>query len=463
MSLRKEDKHVAWCSMRILVLAFRNPALQINGTAIRTYNMSRLLARVHDVDILFVDAQRGSGTVEADMAIFGHVSAHRVGLWHRALNITRALFTGEAIQLHYFQCPDVRHWIRQHRTRYDAAMCFHIRMAPYLDDFPGWRVIDMIDATSLLYRQGRHHAPLPWKWIYAWEQETLQRAELRAVNSFDRVIISSAYDRDYLLSLGAAPRADRISVCPNGVDEHLLHAPIQHTEDRVVFVGNMKYPPNFTAVIRFCKECWPAVRHAMPQANFFIVGHSPPATVRGLGRIPGVHVTGFVDDPSDYLTRAAVVVAPLTFTAGIQNKVLEAMAAGKPVVASPVAVRGIEGKPGTHYVVASNSEETAAAVVDLLGNPTRRRSIGTAARDLVCQRYRWELQADVVLKAFAPATRPREPGHRPSQYFIPPPPPPTVSSPTGEETTMRRVLATNNILPVRDTHNGRNNTHTAPG
>ena len=388
--------------MRILTLAFRNPLLQINGTSIRTYNIARLVARKHEVDLFFVDLDPVDAKPMVDTTIFGRISAHQVSWVRRAVNIASSIVRKKPIQLNYFQCSDAQRWIRQNKDYYDAALCFHIRMMPYLDDFAGWRVLDMIDATSLLYNQGWKLAPQPWKTIYTWEQEKLRQTELQALTSFNRILISSAYDREYLLKQKEGLSLESITVCPNGVDDRLLQLSGSETTDSIVFVGTMSYPPNSTAVIHFCKECWPTIHRAKPWMKFFIVGHSPPLAVRMLNRIDGVYVTGFVNNHHDYLRRAVLVISPLTFATGIQNKVLEAMAAGKPVVVSPVAIRGINGKSGIHYIVAASSEEFIRAVIDLLNDRTRCNIIGAAARDLIRQKYRWDLHADIVHNALVP-------------------------------------------------------------
>jgi glycosyltransferase involved in cell wall biosynthesis len=159
----------------------------------------------------------------------------------------------------------------------------------------------------------------------------------------------------------------------------------------IVFTGQMDYAPNITAVTRFAHDSLPAIRARFPSVTFAIVGRAPTPAVQSLVALPGVTVTGAVDDVRGWLAAAAVVVAPLDLARGIQNKVLEAMAMARPVVASPAAFEGIEATPGRDLIVAEPADE-AAAVIDLLGDIAKASAIGAAARARVVAGYAWERQ-----------------------------------------------------------------------
>jgi glycosyltransferase involved in cell wall biosynthesis len=180
-------------------------------------------------------------------------------------------------------------------------------------------------------------------------------------------------------------------VLRNGVDLEQFHPdPAAAEPGHLVFTGVMNYYPNAEGCVWFVREVLPLVRERVPGVRFSIVGAHPTPEVRRLAAEPGVEVTGFVDDTRDWLRRAAVAVAPLRIARGIQNKVLEAMAMGLPVVGTSPATRGVEAEPGTHYEVADDAAAFAAAVCRLLDDADARRRLGAAARAFVEDHYDWE-------------------------------------------------------------------------
>jgi glycosyltransferase involved in cell wall biosynthesis len=181
-------------------------------------------------------------------------------------------------------------------------------------------------------------------------------------------------------------------VLRNGVDlEHYRPAPEQAEPGHLVFTGVMDYFPNIDGCVHFVREVLPRVRSEFPDARFTIVGSRPTPEVLRLAETPGVTVTGFVDDTRDWLRRAAVSVAPLRIARGIQNKVLEAMAMGLPVVGTTPATQGVEANAGRDLVVADEPAEQAHAVRALLRDPERARRMGAAARSFVETTYDWEV------------------------------------------------------------------------
>ncbi|RME68267.1 MAG: glycosyltransferase, partial [Alphaproteobacteria bacterium] len=157
----------------------------------------------------------------------------------------------------------------------------------------------------------------------------------------------------------------------------------------VAFTGAMDYWANVDAVSWFVSGVWPRLRAVHPHARFFIVGGKPAAAVQALARQPGVVVTGRVDDVRPYLKAADVAVAPMRVARGVQNKVLEAMAMGLPVVTTPAGLEGIDARAGEHLLVAADAGAFAQAVLDMLADAKRAAAIGQAARARAVARYGW--------------------------------------------------------------------------
>jgi glycosyltransferase involved in cell wall biosynthesis len=192
----------------------------------------------------------------------------------------------------------------------------------------------------------------------------------------------------------------RVEVIPNGVDTGFFDpaaVPPDAAARAVVFVGDMAYFPNQDAVTSFAAQVLPAVRQAVPDTPFLIVGRNPGRKVRELEKIPGVTVTGFVSDVRHYLAQSAVSVAPFSIAAGIQNKILEAMSYGLPVVATPRAAQGLSPLVAGAVRTASSPGEMAAAIVQLLCDPQAARQAGLEGRRRVSREYGWDAAIEKLL------------------------------------------------------------------
>ena len=168
----------------------------------------------------------------------------------------------------------------------------------------------------------------------------------------------------------------------------------------MVFTGAMDYWPNVDAVQWFAREILPPVLAQNPGAIFYIVGSRPVATVRALAQLPGVVVTGMVPDIRPYLAHAQFAVAPLRVARGIQNKVLEAMAMAKPVIATAQALEGISANTGKEVLLARDNGEFTAIIASLLKHPVD--AIGKAARVRTLADYSWEFNLKHVDELFSP-------------------------------------------------------------
>jgi sugar transferase (PEP-CTERM/EpsH1 system associated) len=156
---------------------------------------------------------------------------------------------------------------------------------------------------------------------------------------------------------------------------------------KIVFTGNMDYWPNADAAIWFANEAMPLLRGRQPAAEFWVVGANPGPGVRDLAKLPGVRVTGRVEDVRPYLAHASLAVCPLRIARGIQNKVLEAMAMGKPVIASPPAFEGVRARAGCDLLVAEGAAAFADQIEDVLSG--QHPQLGQRARQAMEQGYAW--------------------------------------------------------------------------
>jgi glycosyltransferase involved in cell wall biosynthesis len=271
-------------------------------------------------------------------------------------------------------------------TGFDLAHAQLARMAPYVEGLRLPRFVDLVDALSLSTRRRSLRQRGPLRWLVALEARRLLDYERRLCGAIEGAAVASSVDRD---AIGPTPR---LGVVPNGVD--LDRLPFDRTRRdaaTIVFTGNMGYFSNVDAACWFAERVLPLVRRDVPEARLRVIGARPTARVRRLARADAsVSVLGYVDDLGPHLRGATVAVAPMRAGAGQQFKVLEAMASGAPVVATPVAADALEARCGGALVVADTAEAFAEAVVALVRDPCHAGRVAARARSFVEDRYTWE-------------------------------------------------------------------------
>ncbi len=270
--------------------------------------------------------------------------------------------------------------------------------------------MDLVDVDSDKWRQYAGQTRWPMSWVYRLESVLLSRYERRVAERFDATVLVSEAEAETFRRITGLH--GRIHAVGNGVDLEYFH-PHEPGESqrgsppsrpaawppgdqaRLVFCGAMDYFPNVDAVVWFAREVLPLVREQVSGATFTVVGSNPAPRVAALSELPWVRVTGRVADVRPHVWGADVSVAPIRVARGVQNKVLEAMAMGKPVVATPQAFEGIEAVPGRDLLVApADPEPFAGAVTDLLLHPARAAGLGERARAAVERTYRWETRLE---------------------------------------------------------------------
>ena len=281
---------------------------------------------------------------------------------------------------------------------------------PVLDLLPGIPVAaDLCDATSSRLAGAIEFArPVrrPALWL---DLQAMRRIEARIVRRAAHAMFASERDRHLIMGASTSPEA---SIVPNGVDiEFWRRTAPALGRDRIVFTGAMHYPPNVDAALVLIEEVLPLVRRRIPEASLDIVGRDPAPALLAVADRPGVRVTGYVPDVRPYLDGASVFAAPLRFGAGIQNKLLEALAMELPVVASTLAIEGLRvGREAPPAAVADGPSVMADRIVDALETVRRDPAAppNAAGREYVQASFRWETSGRrlaEILRSLA-ATRP---------------------------------------------------------
>ena len=378
---------------KILMMSYRFPYPLIDGSRIRIYNIGKMLAKKYQVDLLAInEGNISNGDIKEMKNIFNKVIPFSFNpIWFK-VNTLKGLFSKDSLQIYYHYFKKVQEWINQHYTEYDLIFCVHIRMTKYLEKIKNiTKAIDFIDATSINYKEAQKNSIGMWKFIYPIENKRALSYEIKILKEYDKAFITSRFDRNYLLS-NTQVSNNKLIVISNGVKEELLFRENRFKEENwIVFLGKMNYAPNIDAVRYFANEIFPIIIKEKNDIKFIIVGSSPSKRVLKLRKRKNIEVTGFVDDPYEYLEKAKIIVAPLRFSAGTQYKILEAMALGKTVVTNSKGVRGISGEDGKHFVVINDEKEMAKKILDLISNKPKRKEIGNNARELIKQKYGWDI------------------------------------------------------------------------
>ncbi|MDZ7628780.1 MAG: TIGR03087 family PEP-CTERM/XrtA system glycosyltransferase [Parvularculaceae bacterium] len=390
---------------RILYLAHRIPYPPDKGDKIRSWRTVEHLAERFDVDLAaFVDEP-------ADFQHEDHLrrvcaSVALVPLDRRAATLRSALgfLTGEPLTLPFYRDARMRRAVMTARAKGPVAeMAFSSSMAPYLDGAAAPSIIDLCDADSAKWAEYAKRKRWPMSGVYAREGRLLERVETAFINRAGAAFAITEEEADLLGSRDGVEKP--VHWFANGVDANYFApdavAP-QGARIDAVFVGAMDYWANVDAVRWFAAEVWPLVRQSIEDATFVVVGSKPDALVLALQGRQGITVTGRVEDVRPYLAAAKIVVAPMRIARGIQNKVLEAMAAGKAVVATPAALEGIDATIGAEAIAAASPDTFARACVRLIEDRASADAIGRAARSRILDDYQWAAQfkrLDAALEA----------------------------------------------------------------
>jgi sugar transferase (PEP-CTERM/EpsH1 system associated) len=378
---------------KVVFLCQRLPWPPDRGDRITTWHfLQHLLARGADVHLgCFAEEDRDQEGVAFLASRCREVVAPRLDRRIAKWTSLRGLLTGEALTLPFFRHRALQAAVRRwSATPPDLVFVYSSSMAQYvLTTKAGAKVMQFAELDSDKWRQFAARSGVLGRWIYGREARRLLAFEDHVARTFDRSLVVSDVERE--LFRERIPGVDP-AVLPNGVD--VAHFQSQGDGERhphtAIFTGVMDYEPNVDGVCWFVQSCWPALRQRFPDARLLVVGSKPVAAVQALANVPGITVTGRVPTTPPWFDRAAVAIAPLRLARGVQNKVLEAMSMGLPVVSSPQAAQGLGDVPKGTLTIADGEAATIAGVAELFADPARARQVGDAAATWVRREWRWE-------------------------------------------------------------------------
>ncbi|MHA7871390.1 MAG: TIGR03087 family PEP-CTERM/XrtA system glycosyltransferase [Hyphococcus sp.] len=392
----------------ILLLTHRLPYPPDKGDKIRAWRLLDHLSQSYAIHLAcFIDDEQDTTYTDKVRRVCETAVFERMSPDMAKIKSIKALLSDEPLSNHYFYSRRLERAVEKMRRRsLVAEVAFSSAMAQYIQRPAGARprIVDFCDADSDKWRRYAHESRLPMRWVYAREARAVAGIETEIANWADA---SFAITPEEASLFNRRPDIHRtVDWWSNGVDADYFDparfSPAVAQSADVIFVGAMDYKANVDGVARFVQESWPLVRAALPSARFVIIGPRPARAIRALDGADGVRVTGRVKDVRPWLSAAKTVVAPLRMARGLQNKVLEAMAMAKAVVASPQAAQGIVMTDPDAICIARSPAETASAIVQLCSDEGARNRIGATARTQMLSHYDWSAQLnrfDVRLKA----------------------------------------------------------------
>lgn len=388
--------------MKLLFLANRIPYPPFRGDKLKIYNLARRLSKSHELILVTFTQTEEDKTYREDLEeIFKEVHLIHLPKWRSALNCISAVWSDLPLQVLYFHSNEMWSCLEQvlEKHHFDAIHVQHLRMAPYLSsrsDLP--RILDLPDAFSLYWERRKK---IRRGFLRALFENAEQKRVLRfeaVMKKYQRSLVCSPEDLGYLKQVH---KVDNIRVLPNGVDLTTFTGE-EHDYSQsqsILFTGNMDYAPNIDAVIYFVNEILPLIHLQHPDTTFVIAGQRPVEKVLDLAS-DKVIVTGFVKDLAEVYASSSVVVAPLRFGAGTQNKVLEAMAMGVPVVCTNIGFLGLGIESGEGAIMQTEAPMFAASVCELLSSASYRKQVGQKAKEVVRTRFDWDVIASTLENYF---------------------------------------------------------------
>jgi sugar transferase (PEP-CTERM/EpsH1 system associated) len=385
--------------MRILFVCHRIPFPPNRGGKIRPFHMIDHLGRKHSVVVGSLahskrELDEAQGLADHCQQVLADVVPSPV----RWMQASRSLLSRTPSSVAYFWSRRLAGMVREaaERNPFDAIFVHCAFAAQYVLDIPcPLRVLDFGDVDSAKWLALARYRAFPLSAGYRLEAEKLRRYERHVASQFDICTATTQGELEELRRLGVPVPS---TVIPNGVDLEYFHPRRENPCDSavIVFLGRMDYFPNIDGAVFFANEILPLVRRAVSQAEFRIIGSNPARAVQDLAKIPGVSVTGHVPDVRPYLMDAAVAVAPLRIARGTQNKILQFLAMGIPVVTTTDAAKGIGASPGRDFLVADGPQAFAAEVLRLLQDAALRETLAVAGRESLKTAHSWPSSMEIL-------------------------------------------------------------------
>jgi len=373
------SKHI---EMKVLYLTHGCPFPPNKGDRIRNYHILKHLSQRHSVTLIYPSfSERDETNASALETYCAAIHTVRLSPLVAKLQCCFSLVRNQPLTNAHFYSKTLQRLVDE--QMYDLVFVDCSSMAQYVLHVEKPKIIDFVDVDSDKWKRYARMNAFPKSWIFQREHHKLQSFETRLINEFDASMVISESEKQLL------PKSDRLFVVRNGIDLDYFSPREKWDPDTLIFTGAMDYFPNIDAVMFFHEQIFPLIKKHRPAVKFVIGGMNPVPRINAL-RSDDVFVTGFVPDMREYLGRAAVCVVPLRIAKGVQNKVLEAMAMGVPVISTTSANEGIHAMNRRDLIVADDPQEFAEQVIHILENQDQATTLARNARRFVEEKFWWK-------------------------------------------------------------------------
>lgn len=379
--------------MKILYICHRFPFPPKRGGKIRPFNMIRHFSgQGHKVTVCSLS--RSPAEAKEGEGIRNHCEHFEMASVSNSIQVIRMVARLPLVtpsSMGFFYSPDLQRRIDNllSTEQFDLIFVHCSSVAQYVENVQGIpKILDFGDMDSQKWLEYANYKPFPLSLGYRLEGKKMEAAEKRLAKKFDMCTATTRAEWETLNSYGTALKTDWF---PNGVDaEYFKPDGEGYDPDTLSFIGRMDYYPNQECMFDFCRNTLPLIQARRPQAKLLIVGADPSPAVKKLEELPGVTVTGSVPDVRPFILRSAAMVAPLNIARGTQNKILEAMAMGVPVVTSPAGAGGVDAENETHFLIGDNPNTYADACLRIMNRPDERTRLSTSGRERMLTHHDWQ-------------------------------------------------------------------------
>lgn len=381
---------------KLFVISSRIPFPLDKGDKLRLYHQLRFLSEQFEICLCSID-EKGDGNqhLEELKKIVQNFHVIPLGKWNKYINTFLGLFGRKPLQVYYFYQRRAKKQVDNILSDFapDHIYCQLVRAAEYVKDHHQIKkTIDFQDAFSKGVERRIQHQT--WKkFFFKMEHKRLLKYENLIFDYFDFHTIISEEDRNYIFH----EHRQRIQIIANGIDADFFSPQAKEKTVDLLFVGNMSYAPNVDSAQRIVREIMPGLGKSFGETRLKIAGSSPSLEVKKL-ESSRVEVTGWIDDIRDAYASAKLFIAPMRIGSGLQNKLLEAMASGIPVITSKLANRSLKGTHLENVLIGESDDDFCQLIELLLSDPDLYEKIAKNGREYVIREFSWASSVEQLSK-----------------------------------------------------------------
>ncbi len=377
----------------LLVLTPRFPYPVVGGDRLRIYEICKVLSSHFRITLLSLcDSKSEVEMLIPDDGIFHRIERIFLPKWRSYLNCAFALPTNAPLQVAFYKHRAFKKRASELMKQHDACIAHLIRSGDAIKNEPGVKFLEMTDIISLNYSRISDTKLIKFDFramVYRLESKRLKSYESKIVNHFDHSFLVSEFDRNFLFGNNSY-ESKLVSVFSNGVNLDSFPYQFNHNAKDIIFIGNMQSLQNFDAALFMATDIFPLVRKVLPHVRLRLIGRIKPEQALQLSTFIGVDVTGEIDNVANAAKDGAVGVCPLRLGAGVQNKVLEYMSLGLPVVSTSIGLEGFDAQDGKELFVENDPALFAKKIISLIENRNSAEVVSKFARKYVETNHSWD-------------------------------------------------------------------------